>query len=201
MNTFRFRVLLTVFALLSAWGGTARAGLYNDEKKIISGDIKDLDYWHCKFYQLMLDAALQSHQPEYLVGNLAEGQIERTLPDLIKKYPNHEELKKWKAKDEDIVRQVDKNADRTAHWAPDFVYWDTESYRQAWVNMNLGKMEADAKDWPNAASRYGWAAHNLEILVDREDEFMKNWPADVIKWVKETKPEADRLAAEMKAKS
>jgi hypothetical protein len=178
----------------------ARAGLYNDEKKITAGDIKDLDYWHAKYYHLMLEAALQSHQPEYLVGHLAESQAEH-LPDLIKKYPNHADLKKWLAQDEDVVKQVDKNADRTAHWAPDFAYWESESYRQAWVNMNLGKMEADAKDWPNAAMRYGWAAHNLGILVDREDEFMKNWPADVVKWVKDTKPEADRLAKEMKAKS
>jgi hypothetical protein len=199
MRSMVISMLLVSLAFVG--NSIAQAGLYNDEKKIASGDIKDLDYWHAKYYHLMLQAALKSHQPEYLVGNLAEGQIERTMPDLIKKYPNHEDLKKWMAEYQDVVKQVDKNADRTAHWAPDFAYWDYESYRQAWVNMNLGKMEADVKDWPNAASRYGWAAHNLQILVDREDEFMKNWPAETIKWVKDTLPEADKLAMEMKQKS
>jgi len=177
----------------------AQADLYDDDKKVASGDLKDLDYWHAKFYHLMLEAALKAKQPEYKVGNLAAVQ-ERALGDLIKKYPKHEELKKWLARDEDVLKRVNKDADRLAQWKPDFAYWDNEHYRQVWVNMNLAKMHMDAKDWPDAASRYAWALDNAEKLAAHED-WMKNWPEDVQKWVKDTKEEAEKLAKEMKKKA
>jgi len=180
--------------------GVARAGLYDDEKKITSGDVMDLDYWHAKFYHMMLEAALKSHQPEYLVGLLARTQANQTMPGLIKKYPKHEELKKWLAQYEDVDKQVDKNADRLAPWKPDFMYWDNEAYRQLWVNVHLGKMCADAKDWPQAASRYAWAADNGGKILDHED-WMKNWPEDIVKSVKDMKEEAEKQAKEMKKKA
>lgn len=193
---------ICVLALMLGFvaSGAARADLYGDDKKIASGDIKDLDYWHAKFYHMMLEAALKSRQPEYLVGTLASVQAEQTLPPLIKKYPKHEELKKWLADYEEVTKKVDKNADRLAHWKPEFTYWDNEAYRQLWVNVNLGKMCVDAKDWPEAASRYSWAAENGGKLVDHE-EWMKNWPEEIIKWVKDTKEEAEKQAKEMKKKA
>ena len=190
-------VALLVGAVTS---GVARGGLYDDEKKVTSGDVRDLDYWHAKFYHEMLQAALKSHQPEYLVGRLADTQASGVLPPLLKKYPNHEDLKKWMADYEDVAKHVDKNADRLVHWTPDFGHWDNEHYRQGWVNVPLGKMYADAKEWSDAASKYGWAADNLGKIVDHE-EWMKNWPEDVVKWVKDTKEESEKLAAEAKKKA
>jgi hypothetical protein len=180
-------------------GGTAlRAGLYDDEKKATTGDIKDLDYWHAKFYHMEFEAALKSHQPEYLVGQLVAIQ-KRTVEDLLKKYPNHEDLKKWATQYDDVEGKIDKNADRTAHWKPEFEYWENEAYRQAWVNMNLGKMEEEAKDWPSALGRYRWAAENFGKMTDHP-EWMKNWPEEITKWVKATQPEAEKKVKEMKAK-
>jgi hypothetical protein len=178
----------------------ARGGLYNDEKKITSGDVKDLDYWHAKFYQLMLEEAIKTHQPEYKVGYLAEAQIEKSLPPLIKKYPNDRDLQKWMQRCEEIVKLVDPDADQTSNWKPDFAYWDYECYRQAWVNMNLGRMGMEAGDWPDAASRFGWADQNLAILLNHQ-EWMKNWPKAVVKWVKATKETADKLTSDMRKRS
>jgi len=190
---------ITAVALFLLTVTTARASLYDDEKKITAGDIKDLEYWHAKFYQLMLEEAIKTHQPEYKVGYLAEAQIENALPALIKKYPNHRELQKWMQRCEDIVKRVDPNADQTLDWKPDFAYWDYECYRQAWVNMNLGRMGVDGRDWPDALSRFRWAGHNLKILLDH-DEWMKNWPDEIVKWVKTTKDAADDMESDMRKK-
>jgi hypothetical protein len=178
---------------------TARGGLYDDEKKITSGDIRDLDYWHAKFYYLMLEEAIRTHQPEYKIGYLAEAQIENTLPPLIKKYPNDRELQKWMQRCEEIVKKVDPDADETVTWKPDFAYWDYECYRQAWVNMNLGRMSREAGNWPDAAVRFGWADHNLAILL-RHEEWMKNWPGRIVEWVRTTKGAADNLTSDMRKK-
>jgi hypothetical protein len=194
----RFWAVVLAVTFLAA-GFAARADLYDDDKKVTSGDLKDLDYWHTKFYHLMLEAALKAKQPEYLVGNLAAVH-ERSLNDLIKKYPKHEDLKKWLALAEDVQKRVNKNADRLAKWKPDFEYWDNTHYRQVWVNMNLAKMHADAKEWPDAASRYAFALDNADKLVTHE-EWMKNWPEDVVKWVKDTHEQAEKLAKEMKKKA
>jgi hypothetical protein len=198
MNVRKFCVLALVLAFCTT--GIKAAGLYDDEKKITSGDIKDLDYWHAKFYHMMMEAALKSHQAEYQIGLMIGGQMNSTMPDLIKKYPKHEELKKWMEEYESISKKIDKNADRLALWKPDFEYWTNEAYRQAWVNMNLGKMDVDAKDWRDAYARYRWARENFDKMLDHE-EWMKNWPEDVIKWVKETKVEAEKMEAEMKKKA
>lgn len=179
--------------------GVARADLYGDDKNITSGDLKDLDYWHAKFYHMMLQAAIKSRQPEYLVGLLARTQANQTMPGLIKKYPKHEELKKWLAEYEGVIKKVNDDANRVVEWKPDFTYWDNEAYRQLWVNMNLAKMHEDEKEWKDAYGRYQWAAENAKKMTDHE-EWMKNWPEETVKWVKETKEKADDKTAEMKKK-
>jgi len=188
-----------VLALVFLLSPAAHADLYDDDKTVAAGDLKDLDYWQCKYYQTMLEAGIKSKQPEYLVGTLASVLSTQTLPPLIKKYPKHEELKKWLEKDESILKRVNKNADRNVHWKPEFEYWDNTHYRQAWVNMNMGRMEEEAKDWPNAVMRYSFANENANTLAEHED-WMKAWPADVIKFVKETKEASEAKAKEMKKK-
>src|SRR5689334_13745010 len=90
----------------------AAPGLYGDEgKDIKSGDINDQDYWWTKFDMMMLDLAIKQHQPQGRIGFDLVSTADR-LKKLSKAYPNHEEIKKWKDKVDDINKKIDPNASR-----------------------------------------------------------------------------------------
>src|SRR5690348_12245916 len=95
MRAIRFRLtwLCILASLMLAL--PASAGLYGDGKDIKTGDIADQDYWWAKFDAMMLDIAIQTKQPEGAIAVELASSIRR-LDDLIKKYPNHEDLKKMK---------------------------------------------------------------------------------------------------------
>ena len=101
---FLVAICLVAFAPHSLY-----AGLYDDDTKdVTSGDLADQDYWWAKFDSQMLELALKQKQPEGRIGLNLASSINR-LNDLIKKYPKHEDLKKWKVRDEEIQKKIDPN--------------------------------------------------------------------------------------------
>jgi hypothetical protein len=74
------------------------AGLYDsDATSIKGGPSLDRDYWRAKWDSMRLEDALKERQPEGAVLIAVIGQIQ-LLDELIKKYPNDQELKDWKAR-------------------------------------------------------------------------------------------------------
>src|SRR5689334_8152259 len=72
----------------------AGADLYDDDKNIATGDIRDIDYWKTKWDMERMDEAIKERQPEGAVS-LAVGSTMRSLESLMKTYPKHTGLKKW----------------------------------------------------------------------------------------------------------
>ena len=163
-------------------------GLYDDEKTAItSGDVLDVIYWQTKFAALKLEAALKLRQPE--------GAIRGILPDIIngcndvlKTYPNHEDVKKWRDHALDIQKKIDPNA-AAADFKSNFAQWRDFSYESGWRFYHLAKMAADAEDWLWAHSHAADAGKQLARALDR----MAEWPADVQEWVKSAQTEMAAL--------
>jgi hypothetical protein len=170
-------------------------GLYDDDKKsITSGDILDVCYWQTKFAYLKFEAALASRQPETPI-RLQTADVVNSTTDVLKEYPNHEDLKKWKAKAEDIAKKIDPNA-VPADWKSNFAHWKDYSYEAGWRSYHIAKMAAAADDWGLARSHADEAVTQLTRTVAR----MEQWPADVQAWVNASKAEMEKLAAEARTK-
>ena len=176
----------------------ARAGLYDeDTKNATSGDLPDQDYWWAKFDHTMLDLAVAQHQPEGRIDfNIA--MAVRRLDDLIKKYPKHEELQKWKAHAQEIEKKIDQNAPRNVAFNPGCP-WEEANYGQLWVNFNYAKMLLDAKDYEKAFPMLTNVMQNYKLLL--APDRMKDYPEDLRKWVVDNKPEADKMYALAKEKT
>src|SRR5438270_6895964 len=98
--------------VLTLGGGKGFAQLYSsDSTSVKGGDLLDRDYWRAKFDSIRLDEAIRERQPE---GALLLAVISQTnlLDELVKKYPNHQDLKTWKAHAEEIKGKIDPNANR-----------------------------------------------------------------------------------------
>jgi hypothetical protein len=176
----------------------ARAGLYDDEAKAVTtGDIADQDYWFAKFDMTMLDLALKQHQPEGKIGLNLVSTTGR-LKDLVKKYPKHEELKKWLAHAEDVAKKVDPNANRGASFNAGCP-WDESNFAQLWVNFHFSQMLLEKKDYEQARSMLGNVIQNYDIML--KPDRMKDYPEDLRKWVEDNKAEADKMMALAKEKT
>ena len=184
--------------LVSLSARPTHAGLYDDEKlTITTGDIADQDYWWAKFDNTMLDLAIKQHQPEGRISVDLASSINR-LNDLVKKYPKHEELKKWLAHAEEINKKIDPNAPRGASFNTDCP-WDEANYAQLWVNFHYAKMLIDAKDYETAYSMLTNVMQNYDIML--KPDRMKDYPDDLRKWVVDNKAEADKMVATVKEKT
>src|SRR5258708_7307497 len=71
------------------------------------GDLKDIEYWHAKYFHLMVQAAVNSEQPASLIAWIAGQQVEVALPGLVRRYPQHADLRAWLAADQEILRRAD----------------------------------------------------------------------------------------------
>lgn len=185
-------VVLTVLA--TAIPTRAGGGLYGDDAgKITSGDLKDRDYWRAKWASLQIDQALKERQPEgaVLMQIISEVSL---LDDLVKKYPNHEEIKKWREHAVQIRKACDPDADRHALFKPGCL-WNEPTYREAYVGYNCGKSAIADKDWPMAHDCLSDADKQLGFLKTRLErgEGTANWPEDFVKWIKDTKREVADL--------
>ena len=199
-----FACVLSLLCLASFSTASARAddkgkGLYADEgKDKTSGDIKDQDYFWAKWDAKNLEDAIKSRQPEGPISiNVAVGL--RRLEALEKKYPKHEDIKKWKARFEQIQNKLDPNANRGASWKPGFP-WDMSNYAQAWVNWQHANMLAADNDVQEAVGLLQNVVQNLKLISEREDTLFKEMPQECHDFIKETKPKAEKMLADLKKK-
>jgi hypothetical protein len=178
---------------------TLAQGLYGNEgKDVTSGDLNDQDYWWTKYDMMMLDKAIEQRQPEYQIGlNLVSTR--HRLDDLVKKYPKHEEIKKWKEHADDVAKRINPNADRMAQWKPGCP-WQESNFAQAWVNYHWAKMEIADKQIDEAKGSLNNVSRNLDLLTEKEDR-MKDYPDDLRKWVIDTKPEVQKMLEDLKKSS
>ncbi len=186
-----FPILLSALVICAP----ARAGLYDDDaKNVTKGDLDDQDYWWTKYDMMMLDLAIKQHQPE---GRIAVdlASTKNRLDDLIKKYPKHEQLKKWKDHVDEVMDKIDPNADRSAQFNPGCP-WDESNFAQAWVNYHWGKMKIDAKEDEDAFGLFQNVKQNFDILL--APDRMKDYPEDLRKWVQDSKPEVDKIYDQLK---
>jgi len=201
-TTWLVRMLVAIVCL-AALGFNAAAeekkGLYADEgKDKTTGDLKDQDYWWAKWDAKCLEDAIKTRQPEGPISvNVAIAL--RRLEPLVKKYPKHEDLKKWQARFQEIEKKLDPNANRRDSWKPGFP-WDMSNYAQAWVNWHYGKMLADDNDVEQAISMYQNVVQNLKLISEKEDSLFKELPEECHKFVQENKPKAEQILADLKKK-
>jgi len=188
----------TLFILAQAMVPAARGGLYDDETKdATKGDLADQDYWWAKFDNMMLDLAVKQHQPEGRIG-FNNVQAIRRLDDLIKKYPKHEDLQKWKEHEEEIQKKINPDANRSTPLNAGCP-WEESNYAQLWVNWHYAKMLLDAKDYEKAYLMLTNVMQNYDIML--KPDRMKDYPEDLRKWVVDNKAEADKMFALAKEKT
>jgi hypothetical protein len=173
-------------------------GLYDsDSGDIATGDLNSQDYWWTKYDAAMLDLALKQHQPEGRIGvNLAIAL--RRIDDLQKKYPKHEQIKKWKTRFEEIQGKINPNANRSDSFTTECP-WDESNFAQLWVNEHWVKFLVEQKNWKDAGPLISNIRQNYQIML--APDRMKNYPEDLRKWVTESKPEFEKLAVQVKDKT
>jgi hypothetical protein len=183
----RLMTLVTLTCLLAA--PLARAQLYGDKKDTTKGELNDQDYWWAKFDDMMLDLAVKQKQPEGPIA-VQLASTTRRLDELTKKYPAHEEIKKWKQHAADVQKQLDPNADRHASFRPDCP-WLESNFAQIWVNVRWAQASWNEKDYTNVQSLMGNVNDNLKIML--AEGRMKDYPPELSASVRDAKPEAERL--------
>jgi hypothetical protein len=196
MIILRPRVTFFIVILCFLITAPSLAGLYDaDSKEAKTGDIADQDYWWIKYDMMMLDLAIKTKQPEGRIAvNLAVTQ--RRIDDLMKKYPNHEELKKMKAHVEEVNKKINPDARRNENFMPNCP-WDEANFAQLWVNFHTGKMLYEEKQYDKAFTLFVNVQENYKIML--APDRMKEYPEELSKWVKDHKEEADKIYADLKS--
>jgi len=173
-------------------------GLYDsNDADITSGDLNSQDYWWTKYDAMMLEIALKQHQPEGRIGiDLAIAL--RRIDDLLKKYPKHADILKWKAHFEEIQAKINPDANRSDNFTTECP-WDESNFAQLWVNVHFLKYLVDQKNWNDAEPLVSNIKQNYEIML--APDRMKNYPEDLRKWVTDSKAEADKECVLVKSKT
>jgi hypothetical protein len=201
IGRYAFLVALASLAVASAGltGGIAHAGLYDsDATDINGGPILDRDYWRANWNSMRMDDAIKEHQPEGAILMQVIGQLQ-LLNDLIKKYPNDEDLKKWLTQAKDVQAKIDPNANRTDELKAGCL-WSEINYREAYVNYNYARTAIDQKNWDAAHDGIVYAQRNLEPLQQRikDNDRVNAWPEGAAKWVTDTSAELDTMDDQVK---
>jgi len=192
---------IAAFVAVSTLAGSAKAQLYaSDSTSVKSGDLLDRDYWRAKFDSIRLDEAIKERQPEGAILLAVIGET-NLLDELIKKYPNDQDFKTWKAHAEEIKAKVDPNANRGESFKPGSL-WNEGNYKEAFVNYNYAKVALDKKDWAAAHDGLNYASRNLGFLVDRikNNDRVSAWPDGAAKWVQDTTADVAKMNAQVSAK-
>jgi hypothetical protein len=146
---------------------------------------------------MMLDLAVKQHQPEGRIGMNISIALRR-MDDLIKKYPKHEGIQKWKKHFEEVQAKINPDASRNVNFTTECP-WDEANFAQLWVNVHWMQFLVEQKNWKDAEPLISNIKQNYTIML--APDRMKNYPEDLRKWVVDSKPEADKLIAEVKAKT
>jgi hypothetical protein len=176
----------------------APVDLYDDNNaEIKTNDLNSQDYWWTKFDAMMLDIAVKQHQPEGRIGmNIAIAL--RRMDDLIKKYPKHEGIQKWKTHFEEVQAKINPDANRSQSFTTECP-WDESNFAQLWVNVHWLEYLVEQKNWKDAEPLISNIKQNYAIML--APDRMKNYPEDLRKWVTESKPRTDKLIAAVKDKT
>ena len=170
-------------------------GLYDDDKKsTTSGDLADVIFWQVKFASEKLNAALASRQPEYPIRFMCVDVINGSA-GLLNEYPNHEEIKSWKAKAETISKKVNPDAP-PEDVKTSFKFWNEQAYENSWRYSNLARMFAASDEWAKAKS----VGNDALTYLTRAEGRMEQWPDDIKAWVTKAKKETEDLMAKATAK-
>jgi hypothetical protein len=143
---------------------------------------------------MMLDKAIEQKQPEGKISVDLAIAIRR-LDDLAKKYPQHEEIKKWKEHAEEINKKIDPDANRNVDWKPGCP-WDESNFAQAWVNYHWGKMQIAANEIGPAKGTWSNVKQNFDIML--KPDRMKDYPEDLRKWMEDNKDDVDKTWEDLK---
>lgn len=179
----------------------ASAGLYDsDATSAKGGELKDRDYWRARWDSMRLDEAIQERQPEGAILMEVIGQ-ERLLDDLLKKYPNDEDFKKWKAHAKEIKAKIDPDANRSEEFKPGSL-WAEGDYKEAYVNYNYAKVAMQEQDWQEAQDGLRYADQKLGYLRKRikDNDRINAWPQGAAQWVTDTSAEVAKMQQEVTAK-
>jgi len=170
-------------------------GLYDDDKaSVTGGDVLDVIYWQTKFANEKVEHALKTRQPEHPI-RLELASLINGCNDVLKTYPNHADVKKWKEKAETIQKKIDPNA-ASADWKSNFGHFRDFGYEAGWRHYHIAKMAAKDQDWGLAHSH----ASESVTQLGRAESRMAAWDADVQEWVTSAKSEMEKLDAEAVAK-
>lgn len=189
-----------VVALLASTAAAAGAkkGLYAEEDaKVTAGDLHDQDYWWAKFDAMMLEEAIRTRQPE---GHIAMDLVSslRRLESLSRKFPDHADIQKWKARAQEINEKIDEDKDRHTPYKPGFI-WNESNFAQAWVNWHWAQVANKQNDAQQAKGLLTNVIQNLELLS--KPGRMANYTDENRTWVEETLPKAKKLHAELAKKT
>jgi hypothetical protein len=177
------------------------AGLYDDDAtKVTGGDLKERDYWRAKWNSIRLEEAIKERQPEGAIMMELIGDVS-LLDDLLKKYPNHEDLKKWRARAGEIQKKINPDANRGESFKAGSL-WNEHNYREAYVGLNCGKVAMAEQDWKEARSCLNDAERDFKIMTNRleQNDRVAAWPPDAAGWVKTASAEATQLNEEVAKK-
>ena len=172
----------------------------SDSTGIKGGDLMDRDYWRAKWNNIRLDEAIQQREPEGAILMEVIGQ-RQLCDELIKKYPNDQDFKTWKAHAEQIEHKINPNASRGESFKPGCL-WSEINYRESYVNYNYAKVAIQKKDWAAAKDGLNYAERNLTFLVDRvkKEDRVAAWPDGAAKWVQDTWTDVGKMKSEVNAK-
>ncbi|MES2459325.1 MAG: hypothetical protein V4671_01990 [Armatimonadota bacterium] len=168
-------------------------GLYDqDNKAVTSGALKLLDYWRAKFNAEQLEEALKTRQPEGVIGLELVSAVS-LLDDLLKTYPNHEELKGWRERAMAVQAMIDPEASRRESFDGRNL-WHEHSYREAYVGYYSGQFAEKEGDSGFAKDGYRTALQKLSYLAGRleANDRVADWPTSVPAWIRETKAELEK---------
>jgi hypothetical protein len=162
-----------------------------------NGDLADKEYWWAKAYFTGFEAALKTKQPEGAIKDYIKEKALPAIDEALKKYANHEDIKKWKEKIEGIQKKIDPNAS-WASWKNDFPWGAGQTgpdlFMNGWVELNRARFAKGAGDWRTAGSE-AMSAHN-HLGEYGAAKHMRPWPADIQTFVTDGDKEATALMEE-----
>jgi hypothetical protein len=167
------------------------SGLYsNDATSMTSGPIASRDYWQSKFNYDQLEQAIKDRQPEGAIAMQLISAVQ-LVDDLLKKYPNHQELKKWHDRFVQVQQQIGDNFDRRAEFKVGCL-WNSDTYMQTYVGYNTAKTALANNDQELAFQMSGLALQKVEYLTESDDH-MQDYSQETKDWVRKIKPELEQI--------
>ena len=194
-------LMIAVGCAVGSLASPALAALYDsDATAVTGGPLLDRDYWRANWDSMRLEDALKERQPEGAMLIAVIGQVQ-LLDELIKKYPNHEDLKKWKARADEIKSKIDPDANRQEQFKPGCL-WAEGNYKEAFVNVNYAKVAIDHQDWAPAHDGLNYADRNLGFLRQRikDNDRVNAWPPGAADWVTASSADVAKMTDLVKSK-